>query len=362
MEQSTPKKKIPVGLIVGLAAAALITAAVSGYFGLCAWVRDNDQLLPGAVAVDDRGDTVADLGKLTREDALAVVTKEMDQRLDNRTLTLLYGEGKRAELTGELMACAPEAAVDVGFSAKEDQPFWKLGALWMGAAKEPAQLSLSAAAFTPEGEAEAKKVIQVKEARVDMRLNHAPDRSEIMETKPDAVILVTGGTPRHLARVDMVPSAASCGVHILYGLDVLKGAEVPGKKAVVLRGRYIGIESALSLASEGHDVSLVDMGDIGQGMIHRIRGVLFRRLAQAGVRIFSHTSLFRITQHCVELAHGGGVFPLECDALILAIGTVPVKTWQECDFGVPTYAVGDCRKIGDAREAIAEGTAIGLRI
>lgn len=160
MEQSTPKKKIPVGLIAGLTAAALVIAAVSGYLGLCAWVRDNDQLLPGAVAVDDRGDTVADLGKLTREDALAVVTKEMDQRLDNRTLTLLYGDGKRVELTGELMACAPEAAVDVGFSAKEDQPFWKLGALWLGLAKEPTDLSLSAAAFTPEGQAEAKRIIQ----------------------------------------------------------------------------------------------------------------------------------------------------------------------------------------------------------
>ncbi|MDE7170393.1 MAG: VanW family protein [Oscillospiraceae bacterium] len=160
MEQSTPKKKIPVGLIAGLTAAALVIAAASGYLGLCAWVRDNDQLLPGAVAVDDRGDTVADLGKLTREDALAVVTEEMDQRLDNRTLTLLYGEGKRVELTGELMACAPEAAVDVGFSAKESQPFWKLGALWLGVAKEPTDLSLSAAAFTPEGEAEAKRVIR----------------------------------------------------------------------------------------------------------------------------------------------------------------------------------------------------------
>ncbi|MDE6260092.1 MAG: VanW family protein [Oscillospiraceae bacterium] len=160
MEQSTPKKKIPVGLIAGLTAAALVIAAVSSYLGLCAWVRDNDQLLPGAVAVDDQGATVADLGKLTREDALAVVTEEMDQRLDNRTLTLLYGEDKRVELTGELMACAPEAAVDVGFSAKESQPFWKLGALWLGVAKEPTDLSLSAAAFTPEGEAEAKRVIQ----------------------------------------------------------------------------------------------------------------------------------------------------------------------------------------------------------
>lgn len=203
---------------------------------------------------------------------------------------------------------------------------------------------------------------RLKDTGVELHLNRAPDRSEIMGSEPDAVILATGAQPRRLAGVDMVPSAAGCGVTILYGMDVLKGAKVPGKKAVVLGGRYIGIESALLLANEGHEVSLVDMGDIGQGMIHRIRGVLFRRLAKAGVRIFTHSSLFRITPHCVELAHGGGVLPIECDALILAIGTVPVKTWQDCDFGVPTYAIGDCRKIGDAREAIAEGAAIGQKI
>ena len=159
MEESTPKKSIPAGLIAGIAAAALVAPAVAGYFGLCAWVRGNDQLLPGAVAVDDRGETVADLGKLTREDALSVVSREMNQRLDSRKLTLLYGEDKRAELSGELMDCAPEAAVDVGFSAKEEQPLWKLGALWLGMAREPTDLSLSAAAFTPEGEEQAKRVI-----------------------------------------------------------------------------------------------------------------------------------------------------------------------------------------------------------
>jgi len=160
MEESTPKKGIPAGLIAGIAAAALVVAAVGGYFGLCAWVKDNDQLLPGAVAVDDKGAVVADLGRLTREDALGVVSQEMNTRLNDRKLTLLYGEGKRAELSGELMACSPDAAVDVGFAAKEGQPFWKLGALWLGAAREPTDLSLSAAAFTPEGEARAKEVIR----------------------------------------------------------------------------------------------------------------------------------------------------------------------------------------------------------
>ncbi len=168
---STPKakKKAPVGLIAGLTAAALAAAVVGGYFGLCAWVKDNGCLLPGTVAVDDRGEAVADLGRLSREDALSVVSQEMDQRLDNRTLTLLYGDGKKKELTGDLMTISPEAAVEAGFFAKEEQSLWKLGALWLGAAQEPCQMSLSAAAFTEEGAAQAKKVIQsiADEVKVD---------------------------------------------------------------------------------------------------------------------------------------------------------------------------------------------------
>ena len=89
-----------------------------------------------------------------------MIGQEMSSRLFDRKLTLRYGEDKQAELTGELMSIAPDAAVDVGFTAKEEQPFWKLGALWLGMAQEPASLSLSAAAFTPEGEDEAKRVIQ----------------------------------------------------------------------------------------------------------------------------------------------------------------------------------------------------------
>ena len=160
MEGSTPKKAAPVGLIAGLTAAALAVTLTGGYFGLCAWVQGNGQLLPGAVATDDRGQAMVELGKLTREDALAVVTREMDQRLNERKLTLLYGEDQRVELTGDLMACSPEAAVEVGFDAKENTPFWKLGALWLELAEEPADLPLSAAAFTPEGEAQAKAIIQ----------------------------------------------------------------------------------------------------------------------------------------------------------------------------------------------------------
>ncbi len=160
MEGSAPNKKVPAALIAGIIAAALAVAAVGGYFGLCSWVQGNGRLLPGAAAVDDQGAPVAGLGKLTQEEALAVVSQEIDQRLDQRSLTIEYGEGKSVVLPGELLACSPEAAVERGMAAKAAQPFWKLGMLWLGLAYEPTDLSLSAASFTPEGEAKARQLLQ----------------------------------------------------------------------------------------------------------------------------------------------------------------------------------------------------------
>lgn len=244
MEESTPKKSIPAGLIAGIAAAALVAAAVGGYFGLCAWVRGNDQLLPGAVAVDDRGETVADLGKLTREDALSVVSREMNQRLDSRKLTLLYGEDKRAELSGELMDCAPEAAVDVGFSAKEEQPLWKLGALWLGMAREPTDLSLSAAAFTPEGEEQAKRVIH----SIAEELYTAP--VDFTYELGDENVVVTPGTDGQEVDADALleeveQALAEGKTELRVEPQVLAGAELSGEslsKLIYVEPKAAGVD------------------------------------------------------------------------------------------------------------------------
>ena len=228
MEQSTPKKPIPVALIAGIAAAALLAVAAGGWFGLCAWVQDNGQLLPGAVAVDDRGETVADLGKLTREDALAVVSHEMDQRLDTRRLTLLYGDGQRLELTGELLACSPEAAVDVGFAAKQSAPFWKLAALWLGLAQEPTDLSLSAAAFTPEGEEQVRRMIQIIASEL-----YVPPVDFTYELGEESVSVTPGTDGQELdadALLAQVEEALAQGKSELQvAPQVLPGAELSGQ-------------------------------------------------------------------------------------------------------------------------------------
>ena len=205
-------------------------------------------------------------------------------------------------------------------------------------------------------------VRRMKQAGVDIRLNSAPDKNAILSEQPDAVVLATGAHPRDLAGVDMLPSPEQNGIARLFGIDVLRGARVPGGKVVVTGGRYIGMECAIKLAEQGYETSLVEMNEIGRGVILRIRGMLFRRMMETGVRLFPSSSVFRLTRHQVEIAHGGSVFPIDADAVVLAIGTVPDKSLQEHDFGVPTHVIGDCRRIGDARDAVAQGTELGLRL
>ena len=214
-------------IAAAIAAVTIAAAAAGGYFGLCGWVQSNGQLLPGAVARDDKGAAV-DLGRLSREDALSAVTQEMDQRLDSRKLTLLYGEGKKAELSGELMACSPAGAGDVGFSAKENTPFWKLGALWLGMAQEPHDLPLSAAAFTPEGREQAKEVIRSIASELDV------EPVDFTYELGDETVVVTPGTDGQKvdtdALLEAVESALAQGAEELaVEPEAVSGAELSGQ-------------------------------------------------------------------------------------------------------------------------------------
>lgn len=159
-QQSTPKKKVPAALIAVTVIIVLLALLVGGYFGLCRWVQNNGLLLPGAVAVDDDGAVVADLSGLSQADAVRQMTRAMDSQLQERVLTVSYGDGRTATLDGSLLAYAPEAAVAKGMAAKESQSFWKLGLLWFGLLKEPVSMPVATSTFTQEGEAEAQRLAQ----------------------------------------------------------------------------------------------------------------------------------------------------------------------------------------------------------
>ena len=187
MEGSEQKKRLPTKALVAIIAAAVVVVLVGAYCGLCKWVQDNGRLLPGAQAQDSAGAVVLDLGGLSREDALEQMEAYLSDHLEQRTLTLHYGEGKQVELPGSLLSSDPQTAVDLGLEEKAAQPFLKLGLLWLGLGGETTQLSLAASSFTQEGEEVARRVLE----EIARQLYVAPV-DFTYEIQEDELLLTTG--------------------------------------------------------------------------------------------------------------------------------------------------------------------------
>ncbi len=167
MEDSkvTHRKRILIPLIILAVAAALAAATAGAYLGLCRWVQTNGRLLPGVTVVDDKGAVVADLGKAPLDAAESELTHKMDRQLETQKLTIRYGQGHTATLAGadqtsRLIDHSPLAVLDKAMADKESQPFWKLGALWLGMVKEPVSIPLSTAKLTEEGRQAADDMAQ----------------------------------------------------------------------------------------------------------------------------------------------------------------------------------------------------------
>ena len=209
-----------------------------------------------------------------------------------------------------------------------------------------------------------------KEARLagaDIVLGVRVDRALVERERPDLVIAATGAHPRRLA-VDC-PCGEENGPKRHFGMDVLRGTalsgeSLSGRKIVVVGGRYIGMEAACVLAERGASVSLVEMNDMGEGTVARVRSLFFLRLEKSGVRLYPRSTLFRICSRQVEIAHGGGLFILDADDVVLAAGTVPHHPLKRELNGVdvPLIAVGDCRGIGDAADAMLDAVELAERL
>lgn len=158
MENTVEKRRIPIAVIAVIVALVIVALIVGAYCGLCKWVRDNGRLMPGTVASDATGEVTMDLSKMLAPDAVLAMRKRMNEHLSRRVVTITYGEGQTESIDGSYLAVDPQSPVDYGMAYKANQPFLKLGALWLGLIEDNVGLSLAAAVLTEEGELEAERI------------------------------------------------------------------------------------------------------------------------------------------------------------------------------------------------------------
>ena len=180
------------------------------------------------------------------------------------------------------------------------------------------------------------------ECGADIRLNTEATPEMVMAENPDAVIVAVGSSPVK----PRIPGIDNDNVYS--GLDVDSGRKKVSGKVVVCGGGISGCESALGLAMEGCDVTIVDMipaDNFAPGMAMITRNMLLMLLEENNVKL--------VGDHLVRSIEADGVHAegrdwkmdvFEADYVVDAFGMRANSAVAEqfADLVPETFIVGDC--------------------
>lgn len=200
---------------------------------------------------------------------------------------------------------------------------------------------------------------------IDIRKGTTATRDLVINEKPDTVIVAVGSTP-------FVPSIPGIdNENVCLAADVDLGKKQVGKRVVLIGAGLTGTETAVILAQDGHDVTLIDMLSIeeidGRGGASRNVAAFLRRMSDsAGVKVITGLKAKEITKdRIVAEDKDGQTVTLLCDSVVLSMGVRPredvIKEFSGCADDV--CIIGDCAtKAGNILSAVRDGFYAAMNI
>ena len=201
----------------------------------------------------------------------------------------------------------------------------------------------------------------MRDPNIDLRLGTEATRERIEAEKPDAVILAVGSSP-------IVPPVEGVkGDNVCLAQDIDRGLYKPGKRVVVVGAGLTGTETAITLAREGHEVTVMDMLPLMAVRMRDKAVMKAHRLAQQeGVVFKEEFRLKAITPGgLVGEEKDGTTVELPCDTVALSLGVRPRKDVLAALEGVceEMYIVGDCAlKQGNITTAVRDGFYAAMNV
>ncbi len=200
-------------------------------------------------------------------------------------------------------------------------------------------------------------VAQTKKCGANIHLNTEVTPELIQAEKPEALIIAVGGTP-------LMPNLPGMDLpHVHWAGDVDCGRVAVGQKVIVIGGGLTGAESAVALAMEGKDVTLVEMLGAeallnGASLINRFS--LQSLLMKHRVKVITNTKLEAITEKGIRTINSRFEWKdYEADTVAIAIGMRPRKdVVAKLRHELPeteVYIIGDGKEIGNVFTAVHAG-------
>jgi 2,4-dienoyl-CoA reductase-like NADH-dependent reductase (Old Yellow Enzyme family)/thioredoxin reductase len=211
---------------------------------------------------------------------------------------------------------------------------------------------------------------EIADLKVDIRLGVTVSPKMLKDSDYNTIILATGSQPRISPLVRNYIEYNPDTVHIVQAIDLLAGnISIPtGSRVIVLGAGLVGCEAAYKLASEGHNVRLLEGYRTKKNLISNTDQIngneLLFALGQKRVQIWDHTQISTIYDDCIKVNHKGNLVKLPYDILVLAQGQKSSIELAKAlnDSTKQIFTVGDCNSARTAFYAMHEGFMASYRL
>ncbi|MDP2719159.1 MAG: NAD(P)/FAD-dependent oxidoreductase [Dehalococcoidia bacterium] len=203
------------------------------------------------------------------------------------------------------------------------------------------------------------EITQLKKAGVKVVLNKKVKVKDIIDAKPDAVIVATGANP-------IIPDIEGLKwPSVVSVLDILSGKKEAGNNVVIIGGGLVGCETGELLATKGKKVTILEiMPRFAMDVGRLTRWNLLGDLRKMGVKMEGNVDSKEITFLGVRGVKKGEHVFYDADTVIIATGMRGDNSLaKELEGKVPkVIAVGDCIRARKIMEAVEEGFRAGLKV
>ena len=188
---------------------------------------------------------------------------------------------------------------------------------------------------------------------IDLRLGTEATPERVLAEKPDALFIAVGSE-------QIVPKVPGIeGENVCLAVEVDRGEKKPGKRVVLVGAGLTGTETAVTLAREGHEVTVIDMlpmevveaREKAVGRTHRLA-------RKEGVELRGGLKLKAVLPEGVLAEDAEGrELTLPCDTVLLSLGVRARKAAVEALSGLvdKTVVLGDCHlRAGNITSAVRE--------
>ncbi|WP_438434983.1 NAD(P)/FAD-dependent oxidoreductase [Gorillibacterium sp. sgz500922] len=193
---------------------------------------------------------------------------------------------------------------------------------------------------------------ELKNRKIRVRYCMEATEQAVLDYQPDLVIHATGAAPLRPRSIPGIDKA-----HVAPATDVLQNTAYIGENVAVIGAGLVGCETALVLANNGKNVTVIERADriLPEPIFIQNAMMLKQMLQHPRITFKTSCTLAEIHDQAITVQTAGQEETLPCDNVVLAMGFLPnTQLFHALQDKVKIVNVGDSVQVRKVLDAVHE--------